>query len=121
MEPFEISNTNETINQRIARYRKAAGYSQAVMAGLLHKKPSTYSQAERSGDISCKDIITIARVLGVDVKVLLYGEKKEEPIEVKPPFIMSSEEERLIELVRYMKPKYRNLFFQNAVVFSKLR
>jgi len=121
MQPFEIGNKPETINQRVARYRKAVGYTQNAMAAFLDKKPSTYSQEERCGEISCKDIIKIAQILGIDVRVLLYGEKYGEEIEIKPPFVMSNDEKRLIELVRFMKPRYRDLFFQNAVVFSKMR
>ncbi len=91
------------------------------MAEFLGKKSSTYSQAERCGEISCKDIIKIADILGIDVKILLYGEKEGEKVEIDPPFILSNDEKRLIKAVRYFKPKYKNLFFEIAGAFSKLR
>lgn len=64
----------ETINQRITKYRKFRGYTQAQMAEMLGMKGSTYSQCERMGKISCEQIISISPILHLDVRVLLYGE-----------------------------------------------
>ncbi len=62
------------INKRVVLYRKSKGYTQSQMANLLNMKCNTYSQMERSGNITCDRIVEIAKILNVDVKILLYGE-----------------------------------------------
>ena len=121
MEPYEVENINETINQRIARYRRLTGYSQKAMAAFLDKRPSTYSQEERCGDITCRDIIKISHILGIDVKVLLYGEKKGENIINNPPFILEPREKQLVKAIRDIKPKYRDLVFEMTGALLKCR
>lgn len=102
----------ETINQRITRYRKSLGFSQAEVAVLLGMKHSTYSLKERGGDIDCETIIKISEVLGVDVKVLLYGENSGDKKVCVPAFQVNTQERRLIEAIRYIKPKHRDLIYE---------
>ena len=71
MQPFEIRKKDETINQRIARYRKAVGYSQKEMADFLGEKHSTYAQKERCGTIDCDTLIKISYILGMDINIMV--------------------------------------------------
>ena len=102
----------ETINQRITRYRKMLGYSQTQAADLLDMKHSTYSLKERGGDIDCETIMKISDVFGVDVKVLLYGENANENGTGTSVFQVNTQERRLIEAIRYIKPKHRDLIYE---------
>ena len=109
----------ETINQRITRYRKMLGYSQAQAADLLDMKHSTYSLKERGGDIDCKTLIKISDVFGVDVKVLLYGENVNKNGAGVSAFQINTQERRLIEAVRYIKPKHRDLIYEITAAFVR--
>ncbi len=98
----------ETINQRITKYRRFRGYTQAQMAERLGMKSSTYSQCERIGKISCEQIVLISEILDLDVGVLLYGEEK-----IKPPIIPPQEpeftlmEKNIIKIIRNLKNQNR--------------
>ncbi len=70
----------ETVNQRIARYRKLKGFTQARLAEEIGMRPSSYSQMERCGNITTQRLVDIAIALKVDANVLLYGE-----VEILPP------------------------------------
>ncbi len=109
---MENIKIEETINQRIVRYRKIVGYSQAELADMLSMKRSTYSQKERGGDIDCETIIKISEILGVDVKVLLYGENLSNRTVSVPQLVTNTQERRMIEAIRYMKPKYKELIYE---------
>lgn len=65
-----------TINERIKRCRRMANLRQEDLAAKLDIKPSTYSQKERSGEISAVLLLKIAEALGVSVEFLLTGEEK---------------------------------------------
>ncbi len=69
-----------TINQRIAVFRKLCGFSQAKMAEFMEMNTSTYSQMERRGKISSDMIIKLSEVLGVEPVELILGteHKKQE-------------------------------------------
>ncbi len=64
----------ESINQRIRRYRKRAALTQSQLGEMLGIKTSTYSQMERKGKITCDVLLRLAKVLNVDATVLLLGE-----------------------------------------------
>lgn len=66
---------NETINQRIALYRKLANLTQTEAAEKMGMKCSTYSQMERKGTISSERLIMLADIFGVKPEVLLYDTK----------------------------------------------
>lgn len=67
-----------TINERIKRCRRMANLRQEDLAAKLGMKPSTYSQKERSGEVSAVLLLKIAEILGVSVKFLLTGDEKVE-------------------------------------------
>ena len=64
----------ETVNKRIARYRKLMDLSQAELAEKIGMKASTYSQMERCGNITTQRLLDIAKALKVDANDLLNGE-----------------------------------------------
>ena len=76
----------ETINQRIKRYREKSGYSQREVAELIGQKTSTYSQMERKGRITCELLLQLAEVFKTSATVLLLGEKQEQKQEPKPQY-----------------------------------
>ena len=103
----------ETVNQRITKYRRFRGYTQAQMAEWLGMKSSTYSQCERKGKISCEQIISISKILDLDVGVLLYGEEKiKSPITPpqEPEFTLM--EKNLIKIIRNLKKQDRKDVFE---------
>lgn len=63
---------NQTINQRIALYRKLANLTQTEAAERLGMKCSTYSQMERKGTISADKLIALANIFNVTPETLLY-------------------------------------------------
>lgn len=83
------------INERIAHYRKKAGYTQEQVAQLLGIPSQTYSYRELKGKVSGEFVNALARLFGVPAVWILDGESKEEaiappspiqkPIEVKQP------------------------------------
>ena len=103
----------ETINQRITKYRRFRGYTQAQMAEWLGMKPSTYSQCERVGKITCEQIISISEILKLDVGTLLYGEKKAKP-PITPPQEMEFTlmEKNIIKIIRNLKKQDRADVFE---------
>lgn len=106
---------NETINQRIKRYRKLCHLTQHKVAELLGMKNSTYSQAEREGNVTCELLIKISSILGVDVKVLLFGEEDGQEIEINPTVIdnpnymeVTDKERRIITMYRNFNQETKN-------------
>ena len=65
-----------TINERIALYRKMASLTQTEVAEKMGMKYSTYSQMERKGTISAERLRALADILGVRPEVLLYGKEE---------------------------------------------
>lgn len=63
---------SDSINQRIALYRKLANLTQTEAAEKLGMKCSTYSQMERKGSISADKLIALADIFGVTPETLLY-------------------------------------------------
>ena len=61
-------------NKRVAHYRKLAKLTQAQVAEKLGMKNSTYSQLERKGKIGVEQLVKIAKILDIDVSLLLYDE-----------------------------------------------
>ncbi len=109
----------ETINQRIAIYRKLANLTQAQTAEKLGTKCSTYSQMERKGKISAQMVLKLAEIFNVHPNLLLYGEEPYiVPVEPKisdtelkqpkkPPFpppkpitVLTNSEENIIKIIR---------------------
>lgn len=62
------------INERIARYRVAAGYTQASAAKALDMKFSTYGRLEREGNPPPELLARMSVLFNVNANVLLFGE-----------------------------------------------
>lgn len=116
---------SETINQRIALYRKLANLTQTEAAEKMGMKCSTYSQMERKGSISAERLLALADIFGVKPDVLLYDTKFQSPGQVNflsnesatgsqlrqsvpfsdtnfgpSPFIVTHKEESIIKILR---------------------
>ena len=116
---------SETINQRIALYRKLANLTQTEAAEKMGLKCSTYSQMERNGSISAERLLALADIFGVKPDVLLYDTKFQSPGQVNflsnesatgsqlrqsvpfsdtnfgpSPFIVTHKEESIIKILR---------------------
>ena len=95
------------INRRVKAERIRKGYTQEKLAFALNLKTSTYSQMERSGNISAEMLIEIADVLNVDILDLLYGnyiptQQNEKENDYTP------QERSIITIIRNLPPKDRN-------------
>ena len=119
------------LNERIARYREFAGYSQATAAKELGMKVGTYGRLEREGNPSPELLMRMSVLFNVNVNVLLFGEEydagKEEKkfeeqqkvftrlnddnkfkgFEIPPPMVLTATERNLVggfrELTREQK------------------
>lgn len=116
----------DSINERVAHYRKLANLNQAQAAERMGMKLSTYSQMERVGNISGERIIKLAQIFGVDASILLLGETDRIPAKVpnnpgdtvltaeqdKPvlppvpkPFLLTNKEKTIITVIRNFSKK----------------
>ena len=117
------------INERIKCFRKLAGYSQNELAVHIGMKGSTYSQAEREGNITCDLLLRVANFLNVDPEILLLGKKtvkviipkpkkKSEPVPIKTiddnPYIIevSHKEKNIIMIFRELKQEHKNAVYK---------
>ena len=103
---------NLEINKRIKQIRKLLGYSQIKVAEMLGKKPSTYAQCEREGNITCDMLISLAEIFNIDVRILLYGEIPEQQTvsitsEENNKIILTPKEENYIKIIRNLNSKRR--------------
>lgn len=71
-----MKDIKSPINERIRRYRHAAGYTQDAAAAALGMKKNTYAHMERYGNPSSMLILKLAQLYNVDVMVLLSGEER---------------------------------------------
>lgn len=120
------------VNYRIAHWRKLSGFNQTDLAEKLGIKCNTYSQMERTGNVSADRLFKLAEIFGVKPCYLFYGEKlcktetknaeptiidgpvtkpdngttlqqpKPEPPK-EPPFVFTNREESLIKMYRSLK------------------
>ena len=119
-----------TVNERIAKYRRLANLTQTDMAEKLGIKCSTYSQMERKGIVSAERLYQMAEIFGVSPCELYNGEEpcKSNVPETKNPmdnpaslifqqsqmpkiekefFTVTKKEENLIKIIRNLsKPNY---------------
>lgn len=95
----------ETINQRIAKYRRFVGYTQAQMAEMLNINASTYAGKERNGKIDCEMLIEISRILEVGIDILLFGVGGEDSPDYTKDY--SPLEENIISILRCMPKNVR--------------
>lgn len=61
------------INERIARYRKLAGYTQQTAADALKMKKNTYARMELYGNVSSDMLIKLAALFKVSPLMILFG------------------------------------------------
>ena len=87
----------ETINERLKKYRRLAGYTQNELAEKLGMNGSTYSQMERVGNNPAQRLLQVAEVLGIEPILLLEGEKPFIPVEPESPVIKIAEPIDIIE------------------------
>ena len=66
-------NGQEKINERVKRYRKNKGYTQAYVAKKLNLSPSTYNRYESNGKFPVETVLRLAELLNVSVEQLMLG------------------------------------------------
>lgn len=71
-----MSEFPSDVNQRIAEYRKLAGFTQSEAAPLLGMKRNTYARMERHGNPTPEMLKKIAELYNVSVDTILYGDNK---------------------------------------------
>lgn len=110
----------ETINERIARFRKLSNLTQAETAEKLGVKCSTYSQMERKGKISTDTLMRLADVLGVSPFILLYGDdhKEEHTVGSLPYRLDETPQSRL---VLHQGTEFYNNLYDNKSDFVPTR
>lgn len=124
---------SKEINKRLAYYRRLAGYSQVQLAEILGMKISTYSQRERTGNLSAEFITQVSQILGVDPVTILLGNENIRPLTLEGktndeaeskteavPFYLDNKEKEMLILWRSMSTSQRREVFSFAYnVFKK--
>lgn len=104
-----------TLNERIAFYRKMNGMRQQDVAEALHLKTSTYSQLERTGNITVSRLKEIAAIIETDIQVLLGGEevptKERGDLGIEPEIESISWEKQLVDIARELSEDDRKKLF----------
>ena len=73
------------INERIAYYRKRAGYTQEEVAKILGIPAKTYSYREQKGKVSGEFVNKLARLFGIPAAYILEGEINDCILPPTPP------------------------------------
>lgn len=126
------------INQRIARYRILAGYTQETAAEMLGINKNTYARMERSGNPKPEILKQLAELFNVPVQVFFYGENipyeptpvtpqpsfnKQEyiPEGAEPPFTLTLNEKNMIKIFRGLSKENKEKVFEalNKLIKSK--
>lgn len=93
-------NENESINERVARWRNERNMTQADLADKMGLKCSTYSQMERNGNITAEKLLIIEKELNLPQGTLLYGEelvpKTDSTLTLSEPKLQFPQEETLL-------------------------
>ena len=148
---MNIKPIGDTINERIANYRKRAGYTQKDIADAFNMKVSTYSQKERNSEITCDFALRIAKFLDIDVRCLLFGDEQysnkgfldadfnnkpiDEPTQIIPKvniegrtlYYLSGQQISVIKMLSFFPKKYRQKaidyinIIYNCLVEKKLK
>lgn len=106
----------ETINQRIAKYRKLRNITQDEMAHRFNLPRSSYARKEKYGKIDCNFLIEISKILDVDIRLLLF----ENEIDLTPTANITDDEWNLIALYRGVPKDRQNEIFRFALNNFKL-
>lgn len=114
---------NQTVNQRIALYRKMANLTQIEVAEKMEMKCSTYSQMERKGKITVDRLLVLAKILGVTPEMLIFDSAENKKLDFSgteisastlnqnnnpfsnssygpAPFIVTHKEENIVKILR---------------------
>lgn len=121
---------SKEINKRLAYYRKLSGYSQTQLAEILGMKISTYSQRERTGQLTAGFIIQVSQIFGVDPSVILTGKEGVKfPVNEDDrndedngviPFYLDNKEKEMLTLWRNLSSTQKREVFAFAYnVFKK--
>lgn len=113
---MNFKEKEETINQRIKRYRKLSGYTQGEVAEEFGLKLSTYSQRERKGNVECDFLIKLSRMLDLDIRLFLYDSETlsaltSDPIPDPPPGKseeLTSKKLQILTMIRNLPKRYRD-------------
>lgn len=101
------------INQRIAKYRNLAGYTQETAAQALGLKKNTYARMERMGNPRPDQLKEIANLYGVSTAKILFGETGVDGPEPEGPLLpeqikeFTVNEKNIIKLLRTMPREKR--------------
>ena len=105
---FKMEKSDYKLNERIAVYRRLAGYSQAEAAQRLGISKSCYAKKEKDGNIDCGLIIKISKLFCVDVGDLLIDKNEEIPIDSEfqeKPLRLTFHDEQLIRIIHSLEPE----------------
>lgn len=83
-----MAHLDKQLNERLFRYRKLAGYTQASVAQELGMKKNTYARMEKYGSPKPELLIKLAALFNVSTNILLYGHE----IEATQPSIIRAQE-----------------------------
>ncbi len=72
-----MSLEEKTLNERIAIFRKLAGYTQETAAELLEMKKNTYARMEKYGNPKPDVILKMAQLYNVSINMILLGKEDE--------------------------------------------
>lgn len=120
-----FNTENMSINERVAFYRKLRGMRQEDLAHKINMKPSSYSQMERSGEISASRLLKIAEALDISPDCLfgsanIFEQPQKEKIVVAKQTstlpeayqnMYYSEEEQIIDIIHHLKAKNKKRVF----------
>lgn len=73
-----MSLEEKTLNERIAIFRKLAGYTQETAAELLEMKKNTYARMEKYGNPKPDVILKMAQLYNVSINMILLGTEEDE-------------------------------------------
>ncbi len=124
---FRVIFMDSSINERLKKFRKSKGMRQEDLANKIGIKPTTYSQMERTGGITCERLLQLAAALEIDPNYLLTGENwtpppPPEPTNSKYDFLekTSRQELEMIKVITLLNSKQRKAVFQYAYdIFQK--
>lgn len=103
-----------TINKRVAHYRKLANLTQVETAERMGMKVSTYSQMERVGRISGERIVKLAAIFNIDPYLILHNEFDDEAkkeVRSEPQVVTFRQEQTTFQLPAEFTPTAKEIGF----------
>lgn len=105
---FSMNKEDYKLNERIAVYRRLAGYSQAEAAEKLGMSKSSYAKKEKDGNIDCRLLVKISKLFCVDIGDLLIVKNEEIPFDSElkaKPLRLTFHDEQLIRIIHSLAPE----------------